>query len=274
MLDQNTFRETLHLVQSVAASSDQPMSREEALSYFHDMELSPEQQELVYRFLLQAKESADDADTAEPADHVDAVGPADDADAVGPVADADAVDTAEAPRKPLKDACSTAHFSTYMREVKKISKLEQSQDQRLYQRLRAGDQAVIGEISHQWLQRIVTMAREYQRDGFCLDDLVQEGNMALLTALHELLGCQEEQEMEKRLVEAVMDGIEQYMGLESGAQQQEETILAKVSLLHEARELLKARSGEEPSVKQLMDYTRLTVQEIHDIMDLMEKANR
>ena len=192
MLDQNTFRETLHLVQRVAASSDQPMSREEALSYFQDMELSPEQQELVYRFLLQ----------------------------------------------------------------------------------RAGDQAVIGEISQQWLQRIVTMAREYQRDGFYLDDLVQEGNLALLTALHELLGCQEEQELEKRLVEAVMDGIEQYMGLESGAQQQEETILAKVTLLHEARELLKAQSGEEPSVKQLMDYTRLTVQEISDIMDLMEKANR
>ncbi len=218
MLDQNTFRETLHLVQRAAASSDQPMSREEALSYFQDMELSPEQQELVYRFLLQAKASADDA--------------------------------------------------------KKISKPEQSQEQRLYQRLRAGDQAVIGEISQQWLQRIVTMAGEYQRDGFYLDDLVQEGNLALLTALHELLGCQEEQELEKRLVEAVMDGIEQYMGLESGAQQQEETILAKVTLLHEARELLKARSGEEPSVKQLMDYTRLTVQEISDIMDLMEKANR
>ena len=61
MLDQNTFRETLHLVQRVAASSDQPMSREEALSYFQDMELSPEQQELVYRFLLQAKASEDDA---------------------------------------------------------------------------------------------------------------------------------------------------------------------------------------------------------------------
>ena len=52
MLDQNTFRETLHLVQRVAASSDQPMSREEALSYFQDMELSPEQQALLRPRLL------------------------------------------------------------------------------------------------------------------------------------------------------------------------------------------------------------------------------
>lgn len=246
MLDQNAFLETLHMVQEVAAASDRPMTREEALSYFKDMELSPEQQELVYRFLQQPGGKGDPVPSRPEAD---------------------------VPSKDSKDQC-TVHFQMYMRQVKRIAKLEQDQERLLYQRLLSGDWAVIEEISHQWLQRIVTMAREYQKEGFYLDDLVQEGNMALLTELHKLVGQQGTEEPEKRLVEAVMDAMEQYMGLESGAQQQEETILAKVSLLHEAREFLRAQSGEEPSVTQLMDYTRLSRQEIEDIMDLMEKARK
>lgn len=273
MLDQNVFRETLHLVQEVAAASDQPMSREEALSYFRDMELSAEQQELVYQFLQQPRgqENAPDAGGGPkvPSQRAEAA-----KGAGGPSGSGKGKKDGKVQKeKSAGDHC-TAHFSMYMRQVQKISKLGHPQERQLYQRLLSGDQAAIGEISRQWLQRIVTMAREYQRDGFYLDDLVQEGNMALLTALHGLVGRQEEKELEKKLVEAVMDAIEQYIGLESGAQQQEETILAKVSLLHEAREFLKDQSGEEPSIEQLMDYTRLTRQEIRDIMDLMEKAGQ
>lgn len=233
MLDQNAFRETLHLVQEVAAALDHPMSREEVLYYFRDMELDEEQKELVYGFVCQP-----------------------------------------AGKKAPARENSTAHFQMYMQEVSGISRLDQEQEQQLYQRLLAGDGDVIEAISRQWLSRIVTMAREYQSDRFCLDDLVQEGNMGLLMALHEYLGQRDTRELEKRLVEAVMDALEAFVGAESGCSQQEETILAKVSLLHEAKKFLMDQSGEEPTLEELADYTRLSLQEINDIMELMEKARR
>lgn len=264
MLDQNAFRDTLRLVQEIAAASDRPVSREEALSYFQDMELSAEHKELVYQYLQPPPEKEEPFQTGEAKDYA------------GSVEAKSVIAAGKKERKAGKkeqDNC-TAHFRMYMQEVAGISRLKQEQEQQLYRRLLAGDEGAVEEISRQWLSRIITMAREYQNENFYLDDLVQEGNMALLTALHEYLGRQETEELEKKLVEAVMDAMEAFMGTESGALQQEETILAKVSLLHEAKKLLMDQSGEEPTLEELADYTRLTRQEINDIMDLMEKAQR
>ena len=40
MLDQNTFTETIRAVQDIIRTSAEPMTREEILSYFKDMDLS------------------------------------------------------------------------------------------------------------------------------------------------------------------------------------------------------------------------------------------
>ena len=51
MIDQNTFTETLRAVQEIVRTSAEPMSREEILSYFKDMELDRQQEEMVFEFL-------------------------------------------------------------------------------------------------------------------------------------------------------------------------------------------------------------------------------
>ena len=52
MVDKITFLETLHSVQEIVKASPEPLTKEEIRGYFQDMELSKEQQEMVYRFLL------------------------------------------------------------------------------------------------------------------------------------------------------------------------------------------------------------------------------
>ena len=51
MIDQNTFTETLRAVQEIIRTSAQPMTREEILSYFKDMELDSQQEAMVFEFL-------------------------------------------------------------------------------------------------------------------------------------------------------------------------------------------------------------------------------
>lgn len=51
MVDKALFMETLRSVQELAKASPEPMAREEIQGYFKDMELTEEQQELVYQFL-------------------------------------------------------------------------------------------------------------------------------------------------------------------------------------------------------------------------------
>ena len=52
MLDQNTFMETIKAVSEIMRTSQEPLSKEEILSYFKDMELNENQENMVLEFLL------------------------------------------------------------------------------------------------------------------------------------------------------------------------------------------------------------------------------
>ena len=52
MLDRNIFMEILRDVSEIIRTSAEPMSKEEILSYFKDMELTKEQEEMVFTYLL------------------------------------------------------------------------------------------------------------------------------------------------------------------------------------------------------------------------------
>ena len=60
MVDQNTFTETIREVAEIIRTSAEPMSREEILGYFKDMELNTEQENMVLEFLLTPHEEPEE----------------------------------------------------------------------------------------------------------------------------------------------------------------------------------------------------------------------
>ena len=52
MLDQSVFTETIHEVAEIIRTSATPLSKEEILSYFKEMELNEQQESMVLEFLL------------------------------------------------------------------------------------------------------------------------------------------------------------------------------------------------------------------------------
>ena len=261
MVDKNTFTELLHAVQKIAEASDKPMEKAAVLAYFKDMELSPEQEEMIYQFLLLPKSETE----ARPEEE----------------ADCKNSEEAEEGRKTVGTGTesSALHFQMYLNELEEITELEAEAEEALYRRLLAGDRAVIGEIAAQWLKRVMALAEEYRDRGCLLDDLVQEGNLGLLMELNELgegqladtMGQQILEEVRQRLKTAVRAAVEEYLREESGEEQQNETILGKVSLVHQAREFLTEEKGEPPSLRELSEYTRIPVKEVSDILSLIKK---
>ena len=65
MVDKTVFMETLRSVQELAKASSEPMSREELLEYFKDMDLSAEQRELVYQYFQSSGESEESGRAAQ-----------------------------------------------------------------------------------------------------------------------------------------------------------------------------------------------------------------
>ncbi len=295
MLDQNTFMETLHLVQEIAKTATEPMDRETALSYFKDMELSAEQQEMVYQFLMLPEEetAVPDEEDVRDAEEAAASGDGNVYDAgevasgdenvhgVGETASGDenVHDAGETAASDTKTAWhSTPHFQMYLDEVEGFKQLADSEEKELYRRLLSGDVAVIEDISHQWLKRVVAIAEEYKGRGVLLDDLVQEGNIGLLLGLNVLSKGQESDGTRKQVTVAdvpellrgaVRESMEQYLGEECGEDQENETIIGKVALVHQAQEYLTKEKGEKPSLRELSEYTKIPVEEIKDIFSLL-----
>lgn len=245
MVDKNTFMETLHLVQEIAKTSNQPMDKETALSYFKDMELSEQQKEMVYEFLML---------------------PPQEEEAVPEEAEENSMPDSETEEIPEQ-----THFQMYLDEIDQLSKLDENEEEALYQELLAGDEKVIGKISTQWLKQVIAIAEEYKDKGFLLDDLVQEGNMGLLLGLNELVGAGQVTDIKVGLEQAIRTSIEDYIGVESGDEQQSETILGKVSLVHQAKKLLSEEKGHEASLEELASYTGVPVDEIQDILSLLKE---
>lgn len=276
MVDKITFMETLHSVQDIVKASPSPMTKEEIQVYFKDMDLSEEQKEMIYRFLLMPQE--------EPVGNAEDQGGEETADTKKQVrAKSSSSVKGKSENKP-----QNPHFQMYLKEISAILALTGEQKNMLYRRLLAGEEAVTEEISHQWLKKIIKIAKEYVTPRVLLEDLVQEGNISLLLGLGQLLGNAAEygmgnaevlenaqqKRLEKRLEEAVREGMEQYRQELEGEADSENTILAKVSLLHEARKALAEENGTDPTIEELCQYTRISPQEIADILDLHEKARQ
>lgn len=66
MVDKITFMETLHSVQEIARTSANPMSREEIQSYFQGMELSEEQQEMIFQYLQTPQQETSEEQLSDP----------------------------------------------------------------------------------------------------------------------------------------------------------------------------------------------------------------
>lgn len=276
MVDKITFMETLHSVQDIVKASPSPMTKEEIQVYFKDMDLSEEQQEMIYQFLqMPQEESAENVEGQE------------EEAAVNTKKQARAKSSSSAKEKP-ENKPQNPHFQMYLKEISAIPALTGEQQNLLYQRLLAGEEAAMGEISHQWLKKVIKIAREYVTPRVFLEDLVQEGNISLLLGLGQISGKAAEYGMdeaeslehaqqnrlERRLEEFIREGMEQYRQQLEGEADSENTILAKVSLLHEARKALAEENGTDPTVRELCEYTRISPQEIADILDLHEKARQ
>ena len=253
MLDMNLFTETLRAVQEVAKTSNEPMDRETALSYFKEMELNEEQEELIYQFLSLPREEREGTQETE--------AETEEAEEETPEISEEEIPT------------QTPHFQLYVEEVNQIAELDQSVEVKLYQALLSGDTSVIAAISTQWLRRVIIIAEEYRDRGSLIDDLVQEGNMGLLMELHNLAatGTITGENIQMQLHGAVQNAIEDFLGEESGEEQQSETILGKVSLVHAAQKYLTEEKGQKPSIEELAEYTRISAEEIDDILSLLKE---
>ena len=72
---------------------------------------------------------------------------------------------------------------TYLRDISRYQPITQEQELTLALRARQGDTEAREQLIHALLRMVVHIARQYQRLGVEMLDLIQEGNIGLITAV-------------------------------------------------------------------------------------------
>lgn len=255
MLDQSIFTETIREVAEIIRTSATPLSREEILSYFKEMELNEQQENMVLEFLLTPHEEEETDESLEETDED---------------ATSEEAGTKEEEKSLFPESRT---FQLYLEEINSLPVYSDKKIEEMYRRLLNGDDSVIGDISNSWMARVLELAGKLavSKDGF--EDVIQEGNMALFLKLTELCGCGEETKIEMLLEQAVEEAMKASIIELEGEDEDEKAMVGKVALVNEAKKYLASENGREATVKELSDYTQLTEEELLDLLLLIQKAN-
>ena len=260
MVEQNVFMETVKSVAEIMKVAEVPMTEQEILAYFEDMELTKEQQGYVLQYLLSPHEEEENRDEMEGKEENEAGSKEQDTSGKETLQDAEP-ETSE----------KSAVFQMYMEEITGLQKYSHTEELELYQALLLGSEDAATKLLDCWLLRVSEYAKGYMAPNLNIADLVQEGNMALYMALKQLCGSGKCDDVEAVLRTAVENGMMRYASEINGIKEAENAMIAKINLVHEAKKLLEEENGATPTMEQLAEYTKMSVQELTDLFELSEQ---
>ena len=255
MTDQNSFMEVLAEVKEIMRTSQVPMSEKEIMSYFDDMELSNEQKMLVLDYLKNAPDKQEDN------------------------GDPDLIAEVDDGKTGIDDAAENSKvLRAYMEDLSLLETCTEEEINVLYRRLFSGESEVIEIIMAAWLKKVIDIAGRYIDLHAKLEDLIQEGNVALLMRLNQLCGtpdCSDAEkgfdEVEENLSRVIERGIMDYISEWNSEKEQENSLIGKLSLVHEAENYLESENGTKPTIGELAAFTKLSEEELKMLKDFINK---
>lgn len=243
MMDKNVFLETLKEVSEIVRTSATPMAEEDILSYFKDMTLSDEQKKQILEYVMTPQSEQE---------------PGTDKEDEGEV-----VDTTQMPKS----------LSMYMEELKNLNEYSDEETNEMCLALLGGDSDMVAKLSEAMLTEVAALAADYASERVDVEDLIQEGNLAVFLRLGELMGLGEEcgYDVMEELTESVNEAMKNYVGFVTGEDDEKHAIAGKANLLNDAIAFLTQQKGREPDIYELSDYTHLGIEEISDILEFTKK---
>ncbi len=250
MLDRNDFMETLREVAEIVRTAPEPPAKEEILSYFKDMELNSAQKDMVFEYLITPQEEKTDSE-----------------------------DIREETGKDIQDETDEEHpkaLEMYFSDLEAIPEYTNEELQGMYDELLNGNKEVINSISDAMLKSVAVLADEYASEKVEPLDLIQEGNLALFVRLNELCGMGADcgYDVEDEIGEAVNEAMKLYVSEVTGEENSENTVAGKANLVRKSQKYLHAQKGRMPTVDELSRYTGLSDNELADILNMIDKADK
>lgn len=245
MLDKIKFMEMLQDLKEIAATQGNLLSEQEIREYFSEMELLDEHYRHIYTYLAENR--------------------------------------IEVEGQPVKQERKTEKedefkeedsifLKMYLKELRTLEKLTAEEEFILLREAKDQIPGARDRLIHNWLPKVVRLAKQYKNHGVCLEDLIQEGNIGLLSGVEGLAVLEDSVDLKKYLKQSIVQAMEEIIDAVIGEDNLENTIIGKSNLLEEASVHLAEDLGRVATLEELAEYTKLDLDEINDIRTLSLEA--
>ncbi len=279
MEEQAKFLAAVEDIKEIALSQQNYITQEEIRQYLGDMELSEEQLLAVCQYLGANKIQVEGYVYIPEAPVGKAAGGAAGKKKrnTGKRSESGGAAKKKTPEK-LAGSKSVRNRQLYRRELEAMETLSAERHAELIKDFLLGRDQVRQKLVESYLKDVAAMSEQYKKYDVLQEDVIAEGNLALLAGV-EILSSEREKYISQdgtvdtiavgeMLLAQVKDAMEQYIDETTAAKDWEHTVAAKTNLLHEARKYMAEEIGRMPTTEELSEYTKLSRKEIHSLMRL------
>lgn len=285
MIEQSKLLECMEEIKSIAMSQQGRLTREEIQKYLSDMELDSKQMEAVCQYLAASQIVIEGYDPIpqETFGNKEAESAVEEKQRENEkIQESDGKLEDNVSGKKLTKA--QRNLQIYQREVSALVENTQEQERELMKRFLEGDSQIRNEVVQGYLGYVLEIAGDYKKRNVLLEEVIAEGNMGLLNAMGVLEQGREsflaengQPDMERihSVIEMeIRQAMEMLIDDMTEKKDWEDTILAKINLLHEAAKYLAEEMGRTATQEELSEYTKIPIEEIRDITDLSKDAKK
>lgn len=226
------FAQTLEKVRGIAKEQGNCIMESQVQEAFAELNLSGEQLQLVYDYLLKHKVGINQ-----------------------PVNVDDYLSDEE--RNYLQD---------YLDELALLEPLSEGEKEAVTISAMAGDLDAQAKLIEVFLPEVVEIAKIYTGMGVFLEDLIGEGNVALTMGV-SMLGCLEKPaEAQGMLAKMIMDAMEEFVAENADAKKADEKVADKVNKVMEKAKELSEELHRKVTVEELAAESRMSEKYIREAM--------
>lgn len=143
------------------------------------------------------------------------------------------------------------YLDFYLEELKEIEELSKGEREGYLLSAMAGDEDAKLKIINDSLKNVVDISRLYAGQGVLVEDLIGEGNLALISALDFLGSCENASDAETFLSSRVMDAMQDLVAANMDESSSEEKLLKKVEKVSKAAKELSEAYRRKVTVDEL-----------------------
>lgn len=215
------FARTLEKVKEIAREQGNCISEEQVQKEFEVLELSGEQLQMVYDYLIKHK-----------------IG-------IGQPVNVDDYLTEEE-----KD-----YLQMYLDELEALPHASEGEKEAITLSAMAGDPDAQARLTEIYLPDVVEVAKLYTGQGVLLEDLIGEGNVAVAIGV-TMLGCLEKaSEAQGMLGRMIMDAMENYIEETASNEKTDQKVVDKVNRIQDVAQELAESLHRKVTVEELMQET-------------------